>query len=235
MRDCLYNIAVSAREANPTILLAYLGFVAAAAVAVYSFVSIAKDGELRRNCSAMCLMKPAYAGANRKLPSFELADMTGKKVSSDAFRGKVLVLNFWTKTCGPCMQEMPEIAQLAQVVKDRKDVAVVTVSADLGPADVHDTLYTVLRGQDPPFPVLFDPDQKVIGDKFGTKLYPETWIVDPRGIIRARIDGARPWAGSDVMELIDNLSSGGYCPLEVSDGRTTGKAAHLCEEMAGGG
>ncbi|WP_437967048.1 hypothetical protein WMF04_47140 [Sorangium sp. So ce260] len=42
---------------------------------------------------------------------------------------------------------------------------------------------------DPPFPVLFDPDARVVLDEYGTQLSPETWILDPDGILRARFDG----------------------------------------------
>ncbi len=216
---------------NPITTVAYLAFVAAAAIGVYSFVTIAKDGEMRRNCSALCLLKPAYAGADRKAPSFTLPDMNGQQVSLDRYRGKVVVLNFWTKTCGPCMQEMPEIAELTHVLSDRKDVAVVTISADEGPADVKDTLGAVLRNEKPPFAVLFDPEMAVIGGKFGTHLFPETWIIDPRGVIRARIDGARPWSNAAVVELIDNLRINGFCPLEVKDGAQSGRGAALCKEL----
>ncbi len=221
-------------KSSPIAAAAYLAFVAGAAIAVYSFVSIAKDGELRRNCSAMCLVRPAYAGTDRKAPSFTLPDMNGKPASLDAYRGKVVVLNFWTKTCGPCMQEMPELADLTRVLRDRGDVAVVTISADSGPDDVRDTLAAVLRGKETPFPVLFDPDLKVIGDKFGTHLFPETWIIDQKGIIRARVDGARAWSNAAVVELVDDLRSGGYCPVDVKDSHTTGRGARLCEEINGG-
>jgi len=222
-----------ADSSNPITMAAYLAFVAAAAVGVYSFVTIAKDGEMRRNCSAVCLLKPSYAGADRTIPSFTLPDMNGQDVSINSYRGKVVVLNFWTKTCGPCMQEMPEIAELTHVLSDRKDVAVVTISADEGPSDVKDTLGAVLRNEKPPFPVLFDPEMKVIGDKFGTHLFPETWIIDQRGVIRARIDGARPWSNAAVVEFIDDLRQNGYCPLEVKDGNQSGKAAALCKELTG--
>lgn len=225
---------MSNESTNPVAVIAYLGFVAAAAIGVYSFVTVAKDGELRRNCSAMCLLRPAYAGADRTVPSFVLPDMNDHQVSMDAYRGKVVVLNFWTKTCGPCMQEMPEIAELTHILADRKDVAVLTISADVGPQDVQDTLATVLRGEKPPFQILFDPEMKVIGDKFGTHLFPETWIIDKRGVIRARVDGARLWSNATVVEFVDDLRSNGYCPLEVNEGRQSGKAAPVCKELAGG-
>ena len=106
------------------------------------------------------MLAPAgLCGCESQDPVFALKNMTGATVNIESYRGKVVILNFWTKTCGPCLEEMPELADLARILKDRSDVAVVTVSTDDGPDDVRDTLKTVLRG-DPPFEVLFDPDSK---------------------------------------------------------------------------
>ena len=117
-------------EKSPLAPLAHLAFVVAAAVGVYSFVSVAKEGEGRRRCSATCLLKPNYAGYEKTAPDFKLKDIKGHDVSLETYRGKVVVLNFWTKTCGPCMEEMPEIADLARILKPKEDVAVVTFSTD---------------------------------------------------------------------------------------------------------
>lgn len=57
----------------------------------------------------------------------------------------------------------------------------------------------------PPRPVLkvlFDPDKRVVRDKYGTLLYPETWIIDARGVIRLRVDGARDWSDPLSLEVI---------------------------------
>ncbi len=218
---------------SPASLAAHLVFVALAAVLVYSFVSVAKESEVRRRCAATCLLKPEYAGANRKAPNFSLKGMKGETVSLDAYRGKVVVLNFWTKTCGPCMEEMPDLVELTRVLRTRTDVAVVTVSTDEGPDDVRGTLKALLK-EEPPFPVGFDPDLKVVRDKYGTHLFPETWIIDKEGIIRARFDGPREWTTGVVTELIDQIRSGGYCPIEVKDGDRKGTGAQVCDSVAGG-
>ena len=73
------------------------------------------------------------------MPSFTLKDTRGHDVSLDSYRGKVVVLNFWTKTCQPCMEEMPEIADLARILGSMKDVAVVTVSTDETAQEATDT------------------------------------------------------------------------------------------------
>jgi peroxiredoxin len=213
--------------------IAHLGFVVVAAIAVYSFVSVAKEGELRRRCTPTCILHPNYAGYERQAPSFTLKDTRGHDVSLESFRGKVVVLNFWTKTCGPCMEEMPEIADLARILRPMKDVAVVTVSTDETAQDATDTLKAVLR-EEPPFQVLMDPDLKVVRDKFGTTLYPETWIIDKDGVVRARFDGAREWSSATVVELVDQIRGGGFCPAQAREGKFNGDSLRLCEGLSGG-
>lgn len=214
---------------------AQLAFVACAAILVYSFVAVAREAETRRKCSAICVLHPSYAGAERRMPDFTLKDTTGRDVTGSSFLGKVLVLNFWTKTCGPCLEEMPQIAELAKVLRPYKDVALVTVSTDEGPADIKDTLKSVLR-EEPPFPVLFDPESRIVGGKFGTHLFPETWIIDKRGVVRARFDGARDWSSSAVVQFVEDLRSGSFCAVSVREGKvssTGGDAAKTCEVIAG--
>jgi peroxiredoxin len=226
-------VAFSLKSLAPA---AQLAFVACAAILVYSFVAVAREAETRRKCSSICLLHPNYAGADRQMPPFALKDMSGREVSSASLLGKVVVLNFWTKTCGPCLQEMPEIADLAKILRAKTDVAVLTISTDDGPADIRDTLKGVLR-EEPPFPVLFDPDSHIVGGKFGTHLFPETWIIDKRGVIRARFDGAREWGNSAVVELVDDLRANSYCPVTLREGKvsSSGEAAKVCESLAGGG
>jgi peroxiredoxin len=219
--------------AIPLAPLAHFAFVVLAAIGVYSFVSVAKEGEMRRRCTPTCLLHPNYAGYEKTAPSFSLKDTRGHAVSLESYRGKVVVLNFWTKTCGPCMEEMPEIADLARILKPLDDVAVLTVSTDDTAQEAIDTLKSVLR-EEPPFPVLMDPDATMVRGKFGTTLYPETWLIDKAGVIRARFDGAREWSNATVVELVNQMRAGGYCPAQAHDGKFVGESARLCESLSGG-
>jgi len=216
------------RAVNVTAQLAY---VALCALFVYGFVSVTREGELRRLCSAPCFLSPDYLAADRRAPSFSLQDLHGKTVSLDGLRGKVVLLNFWTKTCGPCLEEMPELAELAKILQPRSDVAVVTVTVDEGPADVEPTLQTVLR-EPPPFAVLFDPDSQIVGAKYGTHLFPETWLIDKRGVIRARFDGAKDWSNPLVIDFIDAIARGDSCAARI-DGKKPAQAGGICSEMTG--
>ena len=206
-----------------------------AVFAVYGFVATAQDGERRRGCTALCALKPNYAARNRLAPDFELPDLDGKRVKFSSYRGKTVVLNFWTKTCRPCLEEMPSLAGLAKAMRPHKDLAFVTITTDESAADARDTLKAVLGGAEIPFVVLVDSESKVVREKFGTKLFPETWFIDKQGVIRVRFDGPREWDGPLPIDLAQSLSAPIPCEVTYSNGEARGPLAGLCSDIAPGG
>jgi peroxiredoxin len=210
--------------------LAQILFIIAASFFVYGFVSMAKDGESRRACASVCALHPNYADSDRRAPDFELTNLSGKRVNLRDYRGKVVILNFWSKTCPPCLEEMPSLAELGHQLAERSDIVLLTISTDESAADAKNTLQSIL-GTEAPFEVLLDPDTEVVADKFGTKLYPETWFIDARGVIRARVDGARDWSSALSLEYAESLMGPLQCSIEFKSGKPSGSAAHLCAEM----
>jgi peroxiredoxin len=70
------------------------------------------------------------AEKDRKMaPDFTLKDATGNNVKLSAYRGKVVLLNFWATWCGPCKIEIPWFIDFQQQYKDR-DFAILGVSLD---------------------------------------------------------------------------------------------------------
>jgi len=213
---------------------AYGAFVLLAALLVYSFVTVAREGETRRECSALCIAHPNYMGASLTAPDFTLKDVHGHDVTLSSYRGKIVVLNFWAAWCAPCREELPDFGELAEILAPDKDIALVTVSVDNGPDEVRDVLKTTVKAFPPPFPVLFDPNgDTAAGPKFGTREYPETYLIDKRGVVRARFDGGKHWGNDVLVEAIRELRSSSYCPVEIKEGATTGKAAKFCENPTG--
>ena len=209
---------------------AQIGFIVVAALIVYAFVATAKDGESRRACTPLCTMRPDYADRNRLAPDFELPNLKGKKVKLSDYRGKVVVLNFWTKTCRPCLEELPSLADLARVLEREPNMELLTICTDDTVKEAEETLASVL-GQPPPFEVLMDPDSKVVAEKYGTELYPETWFIDPSGVIRARIDGQRDWATALTIDLGRSLMGPVACDVSLKQGSLSGAHADLCEDL----
>lgn len=179
---------------------------------VFTFASAFSDGETRRHEAPLRALfgttvydelihgdpvPQHYLGNDRLAPDFTLNDQDGQPWRLRDHRGHVVVMNFWTVTCGPCVEEMPSLVDFGRIAEERGDMELVTVSVDHSWAEVR----TVVP-PDAPLTVLLDSDRAVTRDLFGTRLFPETWIIDPRGVIRARVDGGRDWASGIAQDAI---------------------------------
>ncbi|MBN2192625.1 MAG: TlpA family protein disulfide reductase [Polyangiaceae bacterium] len=209
--------------------LAEYAFVLVAAVTVYRFVKVAVSAEQKRVCAPLCALGPAYAGTNRTAPDFDLPSLHGTRVRLSDYRGRVVVLNFWTRTCRPCREELPSLALLADSAEAR-GITVVTVATDDEPAQIEEVLRALL-GRPAPFVVAHDPDGAVVTGRYGTRLYPETWVIDPHGVIRARFDGARDWSDPMVTELLSVSAERLRCGAGFASGLVTSGPRWACGEV----
>lgn len=150
---------------------------------------------------------PHYLGYERLAPDVTFTNIDGTPWRLADHRGKVVVLNFWSITCPPCIEELPSIEFLAQLSRERfgHDVEVVAVSTDAGWDAVSGVVAAAQRENPGESEVLylFDSDKAGVEGAFGTELFPETWIIDPEGVIRMRYDGARDWSTPVTLDLID--------------------------------
>jgi peroxiredoxin Q/BCP len=122
----------------------------------------------------------------KKAPAFTLADAAGKKVSLKDFAGKNVILYFYPKDDTPgCTKEACGFRDAWAEIKRRKAI-VLGVSAD--GAESHTRF---IDKYDLPFPLLSDPDRKVMAayGAWGEKtLYGKKTV----GVIRSTV-----WIGPD--------------------------------------
>ena len=140
---------------------------------------------------------PHYLGASLRAPDFALPQQSGGEWKLSEHRGKVIVMNFWTVTCRPCIQEMPTIELLAEITEDWSDVEIVAVSTDRTWEEAETIIPRSSR-----ITSLLDSEREVVTGKFGTNLFPETWIIDANGVVRFRFDGALDWSDPVALDLI---------------------------------
>ncbi len=126
-------------------------------------------------------------------PRIEGTTLDGRPFDSATFDGRWLVVNFFATWCVPCVQEHPEL------------VAFQRAQADLGQANVISVVFSDERpaverffarnGGD--WPVVFAADT-VVAD-WGVAGVPESYLVDPGGIVRAKLVGGVTAAGLDGL------------------------------------
>jgi peroxiredoxin len=141
----------------------------------------------------------AFASKSSLAPDFTLNDICGKKVTLSQFRGKVVILNFWSIWCGPCLAEMPSLNKLYLEFKD-KGLIVIAVAED--PAEKPVKSYIQEKGL--AFPILMDKERKVYF-KYSLFGIPVTFLIDKKGVIIEKFIGERDWSSPQMKGKISNL------------------------------
>jgi peroxiredoxin len=145
----------------------------------------------------LALASPGW-GADKPAPDFTLKDvLTGKDYSLSQFKGKVVVLNFFTFFCGPCRDEMPDLSKINDELKG-KGLQTFGIALSSDPTQIR-FLVKQLGLQ---YPVLIGNDK--VSDAYGSiAVVPTTVIIDKQGNINQRIEGVRKKAV--FMKLIEPL------------------------------
>jgi thiol-disulfide isomerase/thioredoxin len=135
------------------------------------------------------------AGAVGSAPAWHLQDLAGQPVSSDQFKGKVVVLDFWATWCKPCTREIPGLVELQKKYAD-DGLVVICVALDepgksalKAPAVVQRYVTKYLVS----YPIVLG-DDKVQADFGGLDAIPTTFIINRDGVIRDKKVGALPAA-----------------------------------------
>ncbi|MFF4696600.1 TlpA family protein disulfide reductase [Streptomyces chattanoogensis] len=129
--------------------------------------------------------------ADRKAaPELSGTTTRGKRLDVADYRGKVVVLNVWSSTCGPCIAEAPGLVNVARSsrVKGVRFVGINTRDAETSQATAFEEQHKV------PYPSLSDPAGRLLlrfpKGSLNPQSIPATLVLDRHGRLAARTMGA---------------------------------------------
>lgn len=139
---------------------------------------------------------------NQPLASdFELPDRSGNRHHLSDYKGRVVVVNFWSTWCIPCRIEMPALERAWKRVES-SGVVLLAIA-------MQDDLSSVNKFLDQSpvsFPVLLDHDGEV-AEAWKVIGIPVTYILDGSGRIVYKATGIREWDSDPIIDMIKALSA----------------------------
>lgn len=129
-----------------------------------------------------------------KAPEWKLKDLDGREVTSEEFKGKVVLIDFWATWCPPCVKEIPEYTALQKKYADQGLVILGFSLDELPPARVREfgerskLGYQVLMG-----------DEETVMAFGGIEGLPTAFLIDRDGYIRHRKVGLTDMKGYERL------------------------------------
>lgn len=138
-------------------------------------------------------------------PSFAGVDSDGKPVSLDAFKDKVVLVDFFATWCGPCMVEMPHLQ--SEIWDGYKSAGLVVLG--IGREHQVAEMAQFKKKKQLGFTILADPHREIYS-KYATVYIPRCYVIDRQGIVRFASVGYDPDEFAKMKALIaDELQKNG--------------------------
>lgn len=132
-------------------------------------------------------------------PDFVLMDTEGNSHRLSDYRGRPVIINFWTTWCPPCREEIPSMNRAWHVL-EQEGIAMLAINM----GEDEDTIFIFNADYPADFPILMDRSGEVIA-QWPVKGLPTTYIVAPDGTIAFRAIGSREWDDEGLLERVRAL------------------------------
>lgn len=143
----------------------------------------------------LALNPPTVVKAGEEAVDADMYDLEGKVHHLAEFRGKYVLLDFWSRGCGPCMMSQPELKEISERYKDSLEVVSLSIENRKGWEeaskshamtwnnwnDLEETngLYARYGVRGIPHFVLISPEGKVV----------DSWSGYGKGLLKLKVKG----------------------------------------------
>lgn len=143
--------------------------------------------------------KPFSTPGGQVPEPLQLRDLSGAAVDLSAFRGEVVLVNFWATWCEPCREEIPALNRINQKFSARR-FRVIGINIGEGVSRIQQFTERIPIG----FTLLRDEDSAATRS-WRVKMLPASFLIDRNGMLRYQVLGDANWNDPATQEPILEL------------------------------
>jgi thiol-disulfide isomerase/thioredoxin len=187
--------------------------IAAVLAATLIVVSCARTGADEQTRSAGQVGYPTVPRNLTRIPPEQRQELpivsgpalgSNRTISSQDYRGKVVVINVWGSWCPPCRKEAPDLQAASVETKDTSQFIGIT-SKDYDPAPAE----AFVRSFQITYPSIYDPNGKVLlafAEELPPSAIPSTMIIDRQGRLAVRV--LSEVSKITLVDMINDVAAG---------------------------
>jgi thiol-disulfide isomerase/thioredoxin len=147
------------------------------------------------------MAKFEYAFPPRPAPLAPFDSQAGE-ITLEAFRGRVVLVNFWATWCAPCLKELPSLDRL-QALLGGEQFEVVAIAAD--PRGRAAAAQFLERLEARNLALYSDERLRLAASIGGGAALPVTILYDRAGREVGRLTGEADWASPEAVRLVESV------------------------------
>ena len=129
-----------------------------------------------------------------------IVDRSGEKIDLPRRRDKLVIMHFWATWCPPCVEEMPALSRSGSNTR-----SATTSPSMRSPWTRTGRRSTTSSRRTRASCRCITTPKEATAKRFGTSQYPETYIVNRKGRVLYRVQGAVDWDDPEIRNRIEQL------------------------------
>ncbi|WP_142848984.1 TlpA disulfide reductase family protein [Telmatospirillum sp. J64-1] len=146
----------------------------------------------------------AELGKRRQVPDITVTDPSGAAIRLNLFRGRTVLLHFWSSTCGPCIKTLAGLDHVQQVMGGPR-FQVMAVSVDPGGIAAARSFLRQQKVEN------LRPYADINGTAVSAmylRSLPTSFVIDAQGGLAMLVEGATKWDSPEIMAHIQAIATG---------------------------